>query len=285
MTRQTLIFLHIPKCAGSTFTAAVARQFLPSSVYQTCAPFEKVEERFALLSNEARSQIQLIAGHVGYGIHELLPQASQYITMLREPKDRLRSEYFFARENRDHPHYAKINNENLSLIQYVDSGISRHFDNCQTRMLSGRPETHWLNGDQPCDEEDLSRACRHLAQRFRWIGLTERFEESFAGLCLNMGWPMHEFRTINVTKSGRKLDSLTQYEMEILAAHNRFDLQLYAFAETLFQKQVDSLGDSLSRAMRLARLGNLWKKRFDTVKWRLRRLFWFGGPKDRPESH
>ncbi len=249
-------------------------------MYQTCAPFEKVEERFALLSNEARSQIQLVAGHVGYGIHTLLPQGSQYITMLREPKDRLRSEYFFARENRDHPHYSMIHNENLSLIQYVESDVSRHFDNCQTRMLSGRPETHWLNGHQQCDEIDLSRACQHLEQQFRWVGLTERFEESFAGLCLKMGWPMHEFRTVNVTKSGRKLDSLTRNEIDILGAHNRYDLQLYAFAETLFQKQVDSLGDSLTRAMQLARLGKLWKKKLDSVKWRLRNLFSFGASGD-----
>lgn len=243
-------------------------------MYRTSAPFEEVEERFAKLSCDERSRVKLFAGHVAYGIHKMLPQSSQYITILREPKDRLRSEYFFASENRDHPHFAQINQEGLDLIGYFESGMGRHFENCQTRMLSGRLETHWLNGNQRCDEEDLSRACKHLMERFRWIGLAERLEESFAGLCLTMGWKLHEVKAVNVTKSGRKIDSLSAGEIELLTAYNEYDLRLYDFAQALFQQQIERLGNDLRRAMRNAKLRTVLRKKIDSVKWRLSRFPW-----------
>lgn len=204
----------------------------------------------------------------------MLPQPSQYITVLREPKDRLRSEYFFASENRHHPHYSRIRQEGLDLIGYIKSGMGKHFDNCQTRMLSGRPKTHWLNGHQRCDEEDLSRACKHLAERFRWIGLAERLEESFAGLCLTMGWKLHEVKPVNVTKSGRKINNLTAAEIELLTAYNEYDLRLYDFAESLFQQQIERLGNTLRRSMRNARLRAALVKQIDSVKWRASRFLW-----------
>jgi hypothetical protein len=273
ISKATVILLHIPKCGGNTFISAIARNFNPLGLYLTRAPYEKAEAMFAELAEPSRRDVTLFAGHVGFGIHELIPKASTYITMLREPNDRLRSEYFFARCTKTHPHYEIIEKEKMSLIQYVTSDLSRHFDNCQTRMLSGRAETHWLNGRVACEEEDLQRACEHLEKSFSWIGLTERFEESTAGMCLTFGWPYSPVSSRNVTPEKLSMVELSAEEISSLRSRNLFDVRLYEHAVGLYERQIANLGEQLKTSMRARPKADVFNLTAHRIQRVIRRVF------------
>jgi hypothetical protein len=104
MDRQALIFLHIPKTAGTTLNRIIEWQYNPLSIF-TLDPyrFRATAERFMTLSEERRRRIQVVRGHLYYGLHETSPAGATYITMLREPVARFLSSYYFILRRPLHP--------------------------------------------------------------------------------------------------------------------------------------------------------------------------------------
>jgi ribosomal protein L22 len=81
---KTVIFLHIPKTAGTTLHSIIERQY-PSSVVHTIDG-RRVHQSIAQLkdmSEEKRSKIKCLKGHIPFGLHEYLPGSSAYITFKR----------------------------------------------------------------------------------------------------------------------------------------------------------------------------------------------------------
>ena len=97
MTREALIFLHIPKTAGTTLNRIIEWQYNPLSIF-TIDPhrIRATVDRFKTLSEQRRRQLRVVRGHMPYGIHKFLPQGGTYITMLREPVARVLSSYSFC---------------------------------------------------------------------------------------------------------------------------------------------------------------------------------------------
>lgn len=81
---KTVIFLHIPKTGGLTLTKIAKKNYDSSSIYEVQNGSNKVKiDKFRQLSIEEKRKIKFFAGHIGFGIHEDIPQQSTYITMLR----------------------------------------------------------------------------------------------------------------------------------------------------------------------------------------------------------
>ena len=101
--RPTLIFLHIPKAAGSTFNSILEPRFDPKHTFAFRDPIGDVE-RLKALPQPERAQLQLIKGHLAYGVHEHLSQPFEYITILRDPVERIGAAFHsfrFASSNLD----------------------------------------------------------------------------------------------------------------------------------------------------------------------------------------
>ena len=103
-----VICIHVPKCGGSSFGAALRMQFLLSQATITLGqgnPALMGEAR--ILDDYAQRQHQLrrligqgkrmIAGHVQYDplLHKTAARDYRYITLLREPMARLVSHYHY----------------------------------------------------------------------------------------------------------------------------------------------------------------------------------------------
>src|SRR5438874_8514629 len=86
MDREGLIFLNIPKTAGTKLNRIIEWQYSPLSIF-TIDPYgiRATTERFKTFSEQRRRRLRVVRGHAVYGIHEFLPQGATYITMLREP--------------------------------------------------------------------------------------------------------------------------------------------------------------------------------------------------------
>ena len=97
---QTLIFLHIPKTAGSTLNQIIDRQYHPREIVSISNAIENAEQinQFQNLSKSQKKKIQVIKGHTYLGWHELLPQPCAYFTLLRNPvSDLFLTIIFFSR--------------------------------------------------------------------------------------------------------------------------------------------------------------------------------------------
>ena len=77
--------MPIPKTAGTTLQDFILGHYFPfGRAYRFTGAVEQVEQ-FRCLPQEERDGYDVIAGHVHFGVHELLSQPATYLTMLREP--------------------------------------------------------------------------------------------------------------------------------------------------------------------------------------------------------
>jgi len=178
-------------------------------------------------------RMQVFQGHMPFGLHRKLKAPATYMTMLREPVDRVISEYYYRVNRLQHPyedHWMK----KLSLEEYIRT-TPQH--NIQTKLLAGVQNGYdFLAGD--CTADTLSVAKKNLAQQFSLIGLTERFEESLALAKLAFGWKINHFADFNITGKRPQKNAVPQPIRDLIAEHYRYDVELYQHAAGLFEDTV-----------------------------------------------
>jgi len=221
-----LIFLHIPKTAGSTLATALEWNYPP----HLTGHFDLFgqPEKTSWFSQQDLSDLQLLHGHIAYGIHRLIPRPTRYITVVREPVARVVSAYKFVLSRERHGLHEQVVRDRIGLEEFietfwVDKRICR-----QTRVLTDRH-------DGLLDEDALEQAKMNLAQ-FMIVGLTERFEETFALVRRSLGLRIPLYATRNVTQP----IPVTSRAVELIREREGYDLALYEFARELFDRQIAS---------------------------------------------
>ena len=133
---RCLIFLHVPKTAGWTLRG-VLRYKYPSEIlflddrYEALGGIEKVPL-------EDRRRARVVTGHVFYGVHEHIPQPSDYITVLRDPIARVVSMYNHILRRPQHRLHDEVAGSGIGLEEFARASDDPGLDNQQTRLISGR---------------------------------------------------------------------------------------------------------------------------------------------------
>jgi hypothetical protein len=222
--RATWVLLHIPKTAGTSLRVALAGHFQPGEVlYLYDDGFTGVSRReLATLPYAQRMAMRFVVGHQPFGVHRHFPKHAAYITIIRDPLDRLRSNYYHHVSN------AKVfeqDGQKLALPVAVQNGLVEEFDNLMTRWLSGN--TYDLVSIGSVSAADVDQALNNIRTRFRFVGLVEQLDEHYQTLCRIMGLPVTPLTRSNV----RVLQSPTAADADIDWAEvnhrNRFDTLLY----------------------------------------------------------
>jgi len=229
--KQTLVYLHLPKCGGTTLNRLIEWEYSPLRTYSIDPSFFRWSYYRLLQWPERRlAGLDVIKGHMPFGIHRRLPRPASYITVLREPVERVISEYYFARHYRLHPQYKRM--QNLSLEEYA-STTPHH--NLQCKLLAGMPGPRdFLAGD--CTDETLETAKANLAAHFSVAGLTERFDETLALLKARFGWKLNAYASFNVTRARPRKEAVPEAAQKIIAERNRYDVAIYRHVAPLFEQ-------------------------------------------------
>ena len=79
--REALIFLQISKRAGTALNRIIEWQYNAVSIF-TVDPhrIRATIARFKTFSERTRRRLQVVCGHLLYGIHEFRPEGATYIT-------------------------------------------------------------------------------------------------------------------------------------------------------------------------------------------------------------
>jgi len=235
----TLIFLHIGKTAGTSLRKILHRQFKAAEVLRVETPWRNPErlrreetlDYFATLPERRRASARLIEGHVIFGIHELVPRPSTYITLLRNPVALVISQYHFVLRRPRHWLHEQVVGRGMSLEEYVQSGIALETDNSQLRALSGDRTTAF----GACTPELLAQAKRSIEAHFTVTGLTERFDESLILLKRAFGWSNVRYVRANVS---RRKDPVPPAALRAIEERNALDLELYRWATERFDAAI-----------------------------------------------
>src|SRR5690606_7747660 len=136
---EKIIFLHIPKNGGTTFNVFLNRLYPKDAVYQIRLKDNKTltTQDFIELSEKERSKIQVLKGHMYYGLHEHMVGTSKYITFLRQPEKRLLSYYNFVKERPNHRLYDEIFGNNMTFPEFIKHIDTTDTNNAQVRYISG----------------------------------------------------------------------------------------------------------------------------------------------------
>lgn len=236
---------------------AINRQYPRSTIYGTDPHHQKASiEALKQLPLERRQRIQVLRGHIGFGLHRYLPQRSTYITLLRDPVERVISHYYYIREAiaagtdfATRPWFAEVMQMNLA--DYVQYGTSTDLRNGQSKFISGLLDGWDTDLTTVHDPGTMLRLAKHnIQQHFLLAGLTERFDETLLLLKHALGWTSPFYIKNNVTRKRPVRQELSQATLRVLEQCNEADLELYHYAERLFVERLREQGPSLARELR-----------------------------------
>lgn len=186
MNTQPIVFLHVPKTAGQTIHNELVRlvggdaNVSPVRVHTQAGPHEQLPQGYSLYS-----------GHIDWATMGALPRDRFAFTVLRDPKERIASFYYYLRkEARKLSREALQQPENLGKRQALEKTpdeyffggdeawqtfVRDHYENfyCNyfaSQRMRGRAQLQGLP-----EEEVLERAVANLG-RLQGIYSTDRLE-------------------------------------------------------------------------------------------------------------
>lgn len=199
-----------------------------------------------MINADVTCTIKYFYGHFVFGLHNQFLRPSTYITMLRNPVERVISEYYFILREPQHAPYiaSQIAANNMSLEDYVsstDPAFLLRTNNMQTRFLSGTNIPQY---------EDYLIAKGNIQHNIL-IGITERFNESVFLFQKHLGWgPVTHFQSAFITDKRPTRSTISQEILEMIEQKNKLDILLYNDAKQIFQQQIDSLDSSSHKELR-----------------------------------
>lgn len=244
---QKVVFLHIPKSAGTSFHLLLTRHFGDQEV----CPIRN--RRIDQMDDSTLASYRLFSGHYFFNQVERIPEPKIMLTILREPKSRIMSLYNFHRSFRsdripnivalgyDSPRYAK----ELTLVEYLrcpDYSVRVNTDNAITRYLVGLDfadsNGQWIVSDDTALNLALTRL-----QTFDGIGLVEKAQQSLRkfetilSLSFPEQMPFHnDFASLSLRSDFEKVEPavIDDQAEEELERMTRIDQKVYAWAAENF---------------------------------------------------
>ncbi|MGB3513195.1 MAG: sulfotransferase family 2 domain-containing protein [Microcoleaceae cyanobacterium] len=231
LSSKILIFPHIPKTAGTTLRSVILSQYPQDKVYLlkvSQSPLEAAQK----ISEYDKKRISCYVGHMPYGLHKYLPESAIYITLIREPVDRIISMYYFIREEPNHRLHNELLSKNMSLEDFVIS------NNCprneQVKKIAGL-----MVGSA---KEIMDLAHQNIFNQFLAVGIQENFDDFLQILNKLLGWNNQSYNKQKVTKNRKDKREISQDLIEIIKQKNGMDIAFYHRLKNQFAiKNLDSI--------------------------------------------
>lgn len=262
-----LVFVHIPKTAGTTLHKILSHRFPAAKTWirhDAEGPWTPAE--LDRLREGSPRRPDLIMGHLGTGLH-LQVDGIRYLTCLREPVARMVSHYHHALHESDHYLHETVKRRGLDLAAYVASGLSGELSNGMTRMLAGIADFH---GAVP-GPADLQRAKELLESRFDGVLLSERFDEGLLLLAESMGWATPYYIRRKTGRYSAREGQPDAGTCRIIEEYNALDLDLYRWARERFESRIADRPDLADRVRRFRRRNHHLGKAVFLVRELIRR--------------
>lgn len=224
--RKKILFLHIPKTGGTAIRDSLKMQFKESEV-QSIYKLKHFKEE---VRNFAANKKKLAVGHFGWQkeMSELFEDAFK-ITFLRHPVQRVISHYWHFQRS------AHKGDQYLKAMNFEGFLETRFAQNWQTQKLGGG-----FYDESMSDEDSFKEALINVSERFQFVGITERMQESVTILNNELSMDIPKVATRNVNPNKVREGQMVEDFTESILAKNKYDMKLYDIALERLQKALIS---------------------------------------------
>ena len=242
-----IIFTHIPRTSGKFIETCLFPKKLKN--------IKKFHKKLMLIgkngSYTVKSNVDILGGHVPYGIHKYLKTSCdvfKYIVFLRDPVKRWISEFNHSisfssfvlpiwKRCGNHKKFLKtcIDEErNTNIMTKQISGLER-FDNVvqdykNYMFMWAARKSKYSDTEM---ENMLDTAKYNLSKHYDYVGIASSVHHK--RMCEHFGWPYKKDSRINVSTASAI--SWLRYESQIEDL-NYYDIKLFKFAKDLCQKKL-----------------------------------------------
>lgn len=193
-----LIYIHVPKCGGTSILAVLEKWFNENFYkHYYDEKNNKMPPKYNLRSDVC------ICGHFNkkrqFGIMDYYPEADQFVTILRDPFERVASIYFYVkrveRERKEQVFY--FNGKPLNLGDDVNSYLKQVISNSNfpPNLLDYMPY-----------EMNMNNYKEILEKNFIYIGVTEDLQTSIDILANNLGFPTVKIEYLNTSERYQEIE-------------------------------------------------------------------------------
>ncbi|GAM25741.1 hypothetical protein SAMD00019534_089160 [Acytostelium subglobosum LB1] len=222
------LFLHVPKTGGNSVLHLFRLTFAKKAVQQWVHPGHN--EKHLIRGAKA------VVGHFNYGLHTYLDQpdrdTANYMTMLRDPVERVISHYYYHREKiQDEGHALAMK---LKFEEWLEQ--SPRGANEQTRVLSGMS----TEAEKNVSMESFRMALYHL-RKMKFVGITEKFKESIVMMKYYCG--LGAMKEVKINNRKKKQPDVPADVIELIKKKNWMDIYLYEEALKMFDRQTEIIGE------------------------------------------
>lgn len=163
--------MHSPRSGGTTLRSILRYQYGSKSLHSFRNGFtsDGIKSYFEL-SNSKQKQIKCFRGHITFGLHEYVPKNCTYITIIRDPIQRILSLFGYISGIRGN-HLSKPE-AHSKLENFLNEGHAGYVKNDQVRRIAGKTR------EQVIDFDDLETAKTNVSNHFKVVGITEYFDQT-----------------------------------------------------------------------------------------------------------
>lgn len=242
------VFLHIPKCGGTSLHKLLSGQFHASHI---CPVRHNCLDQ---LKPRDLARYRLFSGHYTYEtVQRFVPEPRSVVTLLRHPVDRLLSSYYFGRSHswsfiEQHPHFSDSPSAyRLHGMAYRPAKQMRLSDylDAEGPHLAGMM-VRWIGGEEGSPFTSLERAMERL-NGMSAVGLVEQMSEGVHAICDAWGLPRPNAipRELEQGKLSNTLSWIEKVEREPITLeierklHSicKLDMELFDYACELIRRR------------------------------------------------
>jgi len=239
--KEIIISIHLRKTGGSTFRSILEKVY--GERYVHIVHTHNLNGVWETIKGLDFNKIDIIHGHFPYGLHRFFPKniICKYITFVRNPVERLMSEYNYIRHYQEtiYPYNTK------PLIDPNDIGSTTEFlqwaatmddvgkDNGMTRALAEDRESFFCQPSYYVTERIYRSALDNLSDLY-FIGIQENFENDLLALSKKLGWSsIPEQSRINSFPNRLKAVDLLPMDRSKIEGMQLYDMNLLEEAKKL----------------------------------------------------
>lgn len=223
------IFFHMPKTAGNSISEMLGTIY--GDKYRKASPKEVLD----MVEHGTIGSYRALLGHyrlcdVFY--ERLKININQYV-VIREPVDRVISQYYFLRGREDHALHQKALTYSLEDILRSDDMIyEMGMSDFQTQVLS----SFLRSGNRKLM---FAYAKARLTDAFTFFSLYEELPTLIKVCSDRLGWPEMDLPVLNVSQNRPSKEELPTNTLKMIEDRNQLDIRLYQYATEVYREQMN----------------------------------------------